>query len=90
LKDIANRERLLAGHRINYVPGWDCHGLPIELKAIGDKDKKKIDPITIRTKCLDFELAIKIFCINRFFKLQLESFRRQLSKIKKLNLSPGE
>lgn len=33
LKDIINRHRLLRGDRISYVPGWDCHGLPIELKA---------------------------------------------------------
>jgi len=33
LKDIINRHKLLRGHRIEYVPGWDCHGLPIELKA---------------------------------------------------------
>lgn len=34
LKDISCRVKLLQGYRINYVPGWDCHGLPIELKAI--------------------------------------------------------
>eukprot|EP00947_MAST-08B_sp_MAST-8B-sp1_P006523 g6523.t1 len=36
LKDITNRYRLLAGQRIHYVPGWDCHGLPIELKALAE------------------------------------------------------
>jgi isoleucyl-tRNA synthetase len=34
IKDIVNRYRLLRGDRISYVPGWDCHGLPIELKAL--------------------------------------------------------
>jgi isoleucyl-tRNA synthetase len=34
LKDIINRSRLAQGKRIDYVPGWDCHGLPIELKAL--------------------------------------------------------
>lgn len=34
LKDIANRYMLLKGHKLNYKPGWDCHGLPIELKAL--------------------------------------------------------
>ncbi|OAV85339.1 hypothetical protein PTTG_30600, partial [Puccinia triticina 1-1 BBBD Race 1] len=34
LKDIINRNKLLHGFRINYLPGFDCHGLPIELKAI--------------------------------------------------------
>ena len=34
LKDIINRTQLARGRRIHYVPGWDCHGLPIELKAL--------------------------------------------------------
>ena len=34
LKDIVLRSRLLAGHRCRYVPGWDCHGLPIEHKVM--------------------------------------------------------
>ena len=34
LKDITNRWKVLNGYRCHYVPGWDCHGLPIELKAL--------------------------------------------------------
>lgn len=34
LKDITNRYQLLKGRRVDYVPGWDCHGLPIELRAL--------------------------------------------------------
>lgn len=34
LKDILCRYKLSQGHRVDFVPGWDCHGLPIELKAI--------------------------------------------------------
>lgn len=34
LKDIANRSNLLRGRRVEYNPGWDCHGLPIELRAL--------------------------------------------------------
>ena len=34
LKDVINRYKMLRGHRIDYTPGWDCHGLPIELKAL--------------------------------------------------------
>ena len=34
LKDITCRVQLSQGKRVNYVPGWDCHGLPIELKAL--------------------------------------------------------
>lgn len=34
LKDIINRFQVLNGKRVHYVPGWDCHGLPIEIKAL--------------------------------------------------------
>lgn len=34
LKDIVNRAELLQGARVCFMPGWDCHGLPIELKAL--------------------------------------------------------
>ncbi|XP_034102241.1 isoleucine--tRNA ligase, mitochondrial [Drosophila albomicans] len=33
LKDITLRQRVAHGQQVNYIPGWDCHGLPIELKA---------------------------------------------------------
>ncbi|GAA6011588.1 hypothetical protein JCM11491_004697 [Sporobolomyces phaffii] len=33
-KDIINRSKLIQGHRIHYVPGFDTHGLPLELKAL--------------------------------------------------------
>ena len=33
LKDIINRFQLLQGKKARFVPGWDCHGLPIELKV---------------------------------------------------------
>ena len=32
-QDITIRWKLLRGFKVNYIPGWDCHGLPIELKA---------------------------------------------------------
>ncbi|KAL1943823.1 hypothetical protein VTO73DRAFT_3641 [Trametes versicolor] len=34
LKDIINRYHVSLGHRVDYVPGWDCHGLPIENKVL--------------------------------------------------------
>ena len=40
LKDIVVKYRTMAGHYVEYKPGWDCHGLPIELavqRALGDK-----------------------------------------------------
>ncbi|KAG5634944.1 hypothetical protein H0H81_000255 [Sphagnurus paluster] len=36
LKDIINRFHLSLGRKVHYVPGWDCHGLPIENKALQD------------------------------------------------------
>lgn len=50
LKDIIVRYALMTGYRIEYVPGWDCHGLPIELKAIKDAGNIQ-DPIKIRQLC---------------------------------------
>jgi isoleucyl-tRNA synthetase len=41
LKDIVSRTELAQGKRVNYVPGWDCHGLPIELKALEHHGWKK-------------------------------------------------
>ena len=44
LKDIVTRYRILKGYRVSFVPGWDCHGLPIELKALDAvrKEQKKL------------------------------------------------
>jgi hypothetical protein len=33
LKDIINKYQILQGRKVRYIPGWDCHGLPIELKV---------------------------------------------------------
>ncbi|KKY15691.1 putative isoleucyl-trna synthetase [Phaeomoniella chlamydospora] len=53
LKDIICRFQLSQGKRVEYVPGWDCHGLPIELKALeqhkkGLKDQPFPSPTEIR------------------------------------------
>lgn len=54
LKDITTRHKLLQGHKVHYKPGWDCHGLPIELKAIAGVDISKMTPVQIRTKARKF------------------------------------
>lgn len=41
LKDIINRYNVMAGYRVQYRPGWDCHGLPIEQAAL-EKARKKL------------------------------------------------
>ncbi|EPY49851.1 isoleucine-tRNA ligase [Schizosaccharomyces cryophilus OY26] len=53
LKDIVNRWKLLNGYQIRYVPGWDCHGLPIELKAVQQNDKEG-SPCQIRKTAKEF------------------------------------
>ncbi|KAF8251715.1 isoleucyl-tRNA synthetase [Wilcoxina mikolae CBS 423.85] len=46
LKDIVNRVQILDGKRVVFIPGWDCHGLPIELKALQQKHGvKPADPL---------------------------------------------
>ncbi|KAJ1527403.1 hypothetical protein ONE63_007385 [Megalurothrips usitatus] len=55
LKDIVMRHELLKGRHIHYVPGWDCHGLPIELKAVSEKDSKDgLSPLQIRQRARKF------------------------------------
>ncbi len=70
LKDMVVKSRLLAGFQSPYVPGWDCHGLPIELqveKKIG-KVGRKVDARTFRQKCREYA--------DRQIDLQREGFKR--------------
>ena len=56
LKDIVVKSKLLAGFRSPYVPGWDCHGLPIEIaveKKVG-KVGQKVDAATFRQHCREY------------------------------------
>lgn len=41
------------GHRVKYVPGWDCHGLPIELKALEALGVKEMAPVDVRSAARD-------------------------------------
>src|ERR1043165_5355488 len=55
LKDLVVKTKSMAGHYAPYVPGWDCHGLPIETKVekeIGAKGK--VAPAEFRKLCRDF------------------------------------
>jgi isoleucyl-tRNA synthetase len=56
LKDIVVRSKLLGGFRAPYVPGWDCHGLPIEIAVEKEFGKvgQKIDAPTFRQKCREY------------------------------------
>ncbi|MBW3041297.1 isoleucine--tRNA ligase [Prochlorococcus marinus] len=53
LKDIINKYKIMEGKKVCYVPGWDCHGLPIELKVLQALDKSQraaLTPIKLRKK----------------------------------------
>ncbi|MBD2460804.1 isoleucine--tRNA ligase [Oscillatoria sp. FACHB-1407] len=71
LKDIINKYQLLQGRRVRYVPGWDCHGLPIELKvlqAMKPAEREKLTPIELRRRAKTWALEQQ--------QQQAESFKR--------------
>ena len=56
LKDLVVKYHLCSGHLTDYVPGWDCHGLPIERqvdKLLGAK-KREMTPGQVRRKCREY------------------------------------
>ncbi|MBD2858712.1 isoleucine--tRNA ligase [Spongiibacter sp. KMU-158] len=70
LKDFIVKSKTLSGFDAPYVPGWDCHGLPIELnveKKVG-KPGQKVDAATFREKCREYA--------NKQVDGQREDFKR--------------
>ncbi|MEO7149112.1 MAG: isoleucine--tRNA ligase, partial [Rhodanobacteraceae bacterium] len=70
LKDVVVRSKLLAGFRSPYIPGWDCHGLPIEIaveKKVG-KVGQKVDAAQFRKLCREYA--------NAQIDLQRKDFKR--------------
>ena len=70
LKDIILRSKRMAGFYCPYVPGWDCHGLPIEHnvdKELGGK-KREIGKLAFRSACRDYAA--------KWVKAQSEEFKR--------------
>ncbi len=70
LKDVVMRYKSMSGHRTPYVPGWDCHGLPIEHKIqeeIGSK-WREMSQLDLRKKCFDYATG--------FINIQSEQFQR--------------
>jgi isoleucyl-tRNA synthetase len=66
LKDFVVKSQTMLGKRAPYVPGWDCHGLPIEYKVV--KESRALSPLEIRQKCEAFA--------RKFIDIQREQFRR--------------
>ncbi len=61
LKDIVVKSKTMAGFRAPYVPGWDCHGLPIEFKVV--KQDRGLSPVEVRRR--SEELARKFIDVQR-------------------------
>jgi isoleucyl-tRNA synthetase len=58
LKDIIIKHKVMTGHDVPYVPGWDCHGLPIELKAVKEiGGSEAVDTVRLRQECRRFALS---------------------------------
>ena len=67
LKDFVLKSKTMAGYRVYYLPGWDCHGLPIEYKV--SKEKKEGETsFETRQKCREFA--------KKYVEIQRESFQR--------------
>lgn len=54
LKDFVVKSKTMAGFEAPYIPGWDCHGLPIEFKVMQDEDARDVEPAEIRRRCETF------------------------------------
>ena len=73
LKDVVNRARQMGGYDADYVPGWDCHGLPIEWKIEEDyrkhgRDKDAVPILQFRDECRRYA--------QHWMSVQAEEFQR--------------
>src|SRR2546423_711387 len=66
LKDFVVKSQTMLGKRAPYVPGWDCHGLPIEYKVV--KESRGLSPLEVRKKSEAFAC--------KFINIQREQFKR--------------
>src|SRR6266404_9046273 len=66
LKDLVVKSQSMLGKRAPYLPGWDCHGLPIEYKVV--KESRDLSPVEVRKKSEAFA--------RKYVDLQREQFKR--------------
>src|SRR5436189_3877772 len=66
LKDFVVKSQTMLGKRSPYVPGWDCHGLPIEYKVV--KESRGLSPLEVRKKSEAFA--------RKYIDVQREQFKR--------------
>ncbi|MHC4659232.1 MAG: class I tRNA ligase family protein, partial [Planctomycetota bacterium] len=69
LKDFVVKYKTMAGFDAPYVPGWDCHGLPIESKVVGELGDKarQMNKLSIRADCMKYA--------SKFVKVQSKQFQ---------------
>ena len=70
LKDMAVKSKTMSGFRSPYIPGWDCHGLPIEVKVEKELGGQKgsVRPAEFRRRCREFA--------TRYVQAHLRDFKR--------------
>lgn len=70
IKDFVVKTKTMAGFDAPYVPGWDCHGLPIEIKVDEQLGRKKLemDPLAVRRACREYA--------QKYVDLQRSQFER--------------
>jgi len=70
IKDFVVKSKTMAGFDSPYVPGWDCHGLPIEIKVDEQLGRKKLemDPLAVRKACREYA--------QKYVDLQRSQFER--------------
>jgi len=66
LKDFVVKSQTMLGKRAPYVPGWDCHGLPIEYKVV--KESRDLSPLEVRKRCDAFA--------RKYVDIQRQQFKR--------------
>jgi len=74
-KDVINRTRQMAGYDANYIPGWDCHGLPIEWKIEEDHRAKQRNAAKESIPVLDFRAECRAYA-GHWMGVQASEFRR--------------
>ena len=71
LKDFVVKSRNMSGFDAPYVPGWDCHGLPIEIKVDDQLGRKKLemDPLAVREECRKYATKYLDLQRSQFIRL---------------------
>jgi len=78
LKDIVVRSKRMSGYSVSFMPGWDCHGLPIELKVTAEQANLTDEGSAKAIAALDDKVLFKKLCrsyAQRWIDIQKEEFK---------------